>query len=219
MSDPKGTQLLDLIAYPHRGQVQPWRVLALFSASIALANERTIEQFIIFARQSNLERVHFYEVILQSYLFLGFPRMLGAGEMLGLIWPAEATGNDYVPDLDAQFWRDRGEILYSQVYGDNAERLKDRVTAFAPEIFDWMIVEGYGKVLSRPGLDIVARELSIVAFLMIDDRPKQLMSHLRGAHRVGATLSQINQVIDDLRGVAGPNCLNAREMVIRLGIG
>jgi hypothetical protein len=50
-----------------------------------------------------------------------------------------------------------------------------------------MIVEGYGKVLGRPGLDAGdVRELCIVALLAVAGRAAQLYSHLRGALNAGA---------------------------------
>ena len=51
----------------------------------------------------------------------------------------------------------------------------------------WMVEEGYGKVLGRPGLSVRDRELCIVAQLVVLDVPRQLYSHLRGALNVGAS--------------------------------
>ena len=81
-----------------------------------------------------------------------------------------------------------------------------------------MIVEGYGKVLSRPGLDIATRELAIVAFLTVDNRPKQLMSHIRGALRVGVTTAQIGATIDDLQTVAVDGAAGARRILDQSGV-
>ncbi len=49
-----------------------------------------------------------------------------------------------------------------------------------------MVVEGYGKILGRPGLALVVRELCVVACLAVTGATKQLYSHLRGALNVGA---------------------------------
>lgn len=196
---------------------QPRGIVA-YSATIALADDTAMSEAIGLARRLGIERTALYEVVLQSYLFLGFPRMLGAGEALATAWPQPNGDTPFLPDLAIQTWSQRGERLYRTIYGDNAHRLQNRVRSFAPEIFDWMVVEGYGKVLSRPQLDIVLRELSIVAFLMIDNRPRQLMSHLRGAIRVGAKPAQVVQAIEDLREVAAPACPEARQILSRLGI-
>ena len=58
-----------------------------------------------------------------------------------------------------------------------------------------MVQEGYGKVLGRSGLSLVARELCIVALLAVLDVPKQLYSHLRGALNVGADVWQVSQAL------------------------
>jgi 4-carboxymuconolactone decarboxylase len=67
-----------------------------------------------------------------------------------------------------------------------------------------MVVEGYGKVLARPGLPLVMRELCIVAILAVTGASKQLYSHLRGALNVGAlpadvdtALAEAEQFLDD----------------------
>jgi 4-carboxymuconolactone decarboxylase len=194
------------------------RVLALFSAAVALADRTAMNSAIDLAKRAGVSRDSLYEVVLQSYLFLGFPRMLGAGEILHEVWPKTISDPTAESNLGIHSWRQRGEQLYAKVYGDNAARLRDRVASFAPEILDWMLVEGYGKVLSRPQLDLVSRELSIVAFLIVDNRPKQLMSHLRGATRVGATNDQILEVVNDLAEVAGSGYAETQSMLRRLGI-
>ena len=62
-----------------------------------------------------------------------------------------------------------------------------------------MVAEGYGKVLGRSGLDLVDRELCIVAMLAVQDAPRQLYSHLRGALNAGATEADIEEVLAEAR--------------------
>ena len=62
-----------------------------------------------------------------------------------------------------------------------------------------MVAEGYGKVLGRPGLDLVDRELCIVAMLAVQDSPRQLYSHLRGALNAGATEEDVEGVLEEAR--------------------
>ena len=59
-----------------------------------------------------------------------------------------------------------------------------------------MIVEGYGKVLSRPALDLPRRELCIVAACAASKQDRQLHSHLHGALNVGVEPSVIDAAID-----------------------
>jgi 4-carboxymuconolactone decarboxylase len=70
----------------------------------------------------------------------------------------------------------------------------DTLTSVSPDLAQWMITEGYGKTLSRPGCDTVTRELCIVAMLSVLGRRQQLTSHVRGALRAGATIQDLKEV-------------------------
>jgi 4-carboxymuconolactone decarboxylase len=71
------------------------------------------------------------------------------------------------------------------VYGKFYEKLRHNIFELHPELDDWMIEEGYGKVLSRPGLDLGRRELCIIAACVAAGQDRQLHSHLHGARNVG----------------------------------
>jgi 4-carboxymuconolactone decarboxylase len=194
------------------------RGLAIYAGAIALADEPALNRAVAALRGLPTARPQLYEVVLQSYLFLGFPRMLIAAENLTQTWPVDQPTAGVSSGVDFERWKELGLALYTSVYGNNAERLKDRVTSFAPEIYEWMIVEGYGKVLSRPGLDLGSRELAIIAFLTVDNRPKQLMSHIRGALRVGVAVRRIRETIADLEPVAERGASEARRILEQLGV-
>jgi len=195
------------------------RSVAMYSATVATADPQLMAKAVEVAGRNGVTSRHLYEVVLQSYLFLGFPRMLIASEILSDSLPdgQNEITETVKSDGDLADWRERGLQLCRRVYGDAFEPLRDRVTPIAPEIFDWMIFEGYGKVLSRPGLDIVDRELSIVAFLMAENRPVQLHSHMRGALNVGASKEQLKLVIDDLGTAVGDGYRSALDILPRLG--
>lgn len=195
-----------------------YRMLAIFSAVVAIGDDEVTGSAINALKKRGVPRTELYEIILQSYLFLGFPRMLNAAEALSNHWPAPTKSYQSASGIEYEEWQDRGELLYKRVYADNAGRLQSRVSSFAPEIFDWMIAEGYGKVLSRPGLGIIDRELAVVAALIVENRPKQLMSHLRGALLVGATNAQITTVIGDLKPLAPVGTAVARRLLEQLGV-
>lgn len=132
------------------------------------------------------------EVILQSYLFLGYPIALNA---FGL-W-REISGRD--PDEgtadDWQGWVSRGEDVCKTVYGGQYQGLRRNVRHLQPDMERWMVVEGYGKVLGRPGLDLISRELCIAALLAVLGAPRQLYSHLRGALNAGAHPAQVEKAL------------------------
>ncbi len=191
------------------------RALGLYSAAITLADNDCMGEAINIGANHGVNRRQFYEIVLQSYLFLGFPRMLIAAEQLDDILPGSgrAPVTTAISPSEAEDWFKRGMNLYKRVYDSNAERLRAHVENMAPEIFRWMIVEGYGKVLSRPGLDIVDRETSIIAFLTMENRRKQLFSHIRGALNVGAGAEIVRLVIEDIGDAAGDGYKTALELL------
>lgn len=68
-----------------------------------------------------------------------------------------------------------------------------------------MVNEGYGKVLGRPGLPLVTRELCIAALLAALDAPRQLYSHLRGALNAGAPREAVEATLHAAAEVSPPD--------------
>jgi 4-carboxymuconolactone decarboxylase len=136
------------------------------------------------------------ELLLQSYLFAGFPRTLNAMREWRRTTPTPAALSASPRDL-----RRAGEDTCARVYGPMYERLRENIRALHPELDDWMILEGYGKVLSRPGLDLRRRELCIVAACAATAQDRQLQSHLRGALNVGVAPGVVTAALLSLREV------------------
>jgi 4-carboxymuconolactone decarboxylase len=132
------------------------------------------------------------EAILQSHLFVGFPITLEAMRLRAGQRSGEAgTALEEVTDFRA-----RGERICATVYGRSYPRLRESVAALHPELDRWMVEEGYGRVLGRPGLDLATRELCVVALLVVWDAPRQLHSHLLGARNAGATDAGIRAAVE-----------------------
>lgn len=170
------------------------QVLVTVACFVALSRHTDLEILL----QSVRHQVHvqeiIYEVILQSYLFCGFPATLEAMKILASERSVPTGGSE--EGLSASNFKERGMKLLQHIYGKVAEPMLSNIEAMSAELKEWMIVEGYGKVLSRPGLDVSTRELCIVAQLAVLTHPNQLKSHLRGALRTGCTIQQINSVIE-----------------------
>lgn len=195
------------------------RWLALFAATIATNDSETMGDVLNRGGKHAVERGDFYEVVLQSYLFLGFPRMLTAAEAVDKAFPnsPSATHRHETDRHTAHEWFTRGLELCKKVYGANFEPLRSRVERMAPEVFHWMILEGYGKVLSRPELGLVPRELANVAMLIADDREQQLHSHMRGALNVGAPPELLKVVVEDLSCFESGTA-TARQLLARMKV-
>ncbi|MGH7604694.1 MAG: carboxymuconolactone decarboxylase family protein [Gemmatimonadaceae bacterium] len=143
------------------------------------------------------------EIILQSYLFAGFPRTLNAMRTWRSVSERPAPEYRAVDAADGfaddpATWRRRGEETCEIVYGDSYEKLRDNIRHLHPALDDWMIMDGYGKVLSRPGVDLKARELCVVAACAVSGQQRQLHSHLHGALNAGASAIEIGAVLDAL---------------------
>ena len=135
------------------------------------------------------------EALLQSYLFVGYPAALNAFALWRQLSgrPAQAATEDGWDE-----WPGRGAEVCRQVYDDQCGELRENVRALHPDLERWMVTEGYGKVLTRPGLALRDRELCIVAMLAVQDVPRQLYSHLRGARNAGADDAAVERALAEV---------------------
>lgn len=139
------------------------------------------------------------EIILQSYLFAGFPRTLNAMRAWRSVSERPAPAIDVeVSPADFETWRGRGEETCAIVYGESYEKLREHIRELHPALDEWIIVDGYGKVLSRPGVDLRTRELCVVAACAVSGQQRQLHSHLHGALNAGSSPGEIAGVLDAL---------------------
>ncbi len=172
------------------------RALVRFAAAIAQGYEPELRDRVGPLRSSQVPAVWVEELLLQSVLMVGYPRALIAFSVWRKFGGLEAPTED--PDQDygrAAAWTARGEGLCAVIYGENYAKLRESVRALHPAIDAWMITEGYGRTLARPGLDLKLRELCTVAQTAVLEAPRQLHSHLRGALNAGATFGQIEGVL------------------------
>jgi len=139
------------------------------------------------------------ELLLQTYLFAGFPRALNGMREWRRVAPRPAATS--LPDVDTRQRRELGEETCARVYGSMYDRLRQNIRDLHPLLDEWMIIEGYGKVLSRPALDLGRRELCIVAACAVTAQDRQLQSHLHGARNVGVPESVVAEALQSLRDV------------------
>ena len=177
--------------------------LVRLSAIITAGDETDLQTAMALACGS-VDAVWLEELILQSYIFAGFPRALTAARewrrISGTPPPPTDEGSDYA---NADHWRARGEATCAVVYGDRYEALRANVRGLHPALETWMIVEGYGKILSRPGLDLPRRELCIVAACAAARQDRQLQSHLHGAINAGVQPDDVEMAIDAIADILG----------------
>lgn len=178
-------------------------LLVRLSAAITAADEPTTRRVIEeVAASANAEAVE--EVILQSYLFAGFPRTLNAARM----WRAASgipapVADDSASSTHSSEWERDGEATCAIVYGRSYQLLRNNVRDLHPALDAWMITDGYGKVLSRPGLALRLRELCIVASCAAAGQQRQLHSHLHGALNSGASAEEVGATLDAVAELVG----------------
>lgn len=193
------------------------RLVAVLSAALAVCRDELTAVVLSHLERQRIDRQVIYETILQSYLFLGFPRMIEAALVFNRTF-GDMKGNGTIKSIspqESEAWYNNGQELCRQVYGKNYEVLKDRFMSVSPEIFRWMVIEGYGKVLSRPGMTQIERELAEVAVLIVDKRKRQLTSHILGSLNVGADMMLIKRVNEDIKPLAGVEGFDLAGKVIQ----
>lgn len=154
------------------------------------------------------------ELLLQTYLFAGFPRALNAMREWRRHSPTPAHVASWASPSEMIA---AGETTCSAVYGEMYERLRRNVRGLHPLLDDWMIEEGYGKVLSRPQLDLQRRELCIVAACAASAQDRQLLSHLHGSLNVGVGRAVITGTLDAIEDlVPAPAMARARGLWARI---
>jgi 4-carboxymuconolactone decarboxylase len=190
------------------------RALVRLAAVVASGTESEVRTAMAQVAASDMSPVWVEELILQTYLFGGFPRGLNAMREWRRASGRPAPTTDDGERLDAiAEWAREGERTCRTVYGDMYDRLRVNIRELHPALDAWMIVEGYGKVLSRPGLDLKRRELCIVAACAVSGQERQLHSHLHGALNAGATAAEVDET---LAGIEDMLDAGARDRVAHL---
>ncbi|HSG46201.1 MAG TPA: hypothetical protein VLA43_00175 [Longimicrobiales bacterium] len=176
------------------------RALVRLSGALALGADQDLGPFLEeAARWAPAEEVE--EALLQSYLFLGYPAALNA-----LAEWRRVSGRDAPPEAPGGWdaWGSRGESVCREVYGRTYGDLRENISRLSPDMDRWMVVEGYGKVLGRPGMELWRRECCIAAILMVLGAAPQLRSHLRGALRTGTPPQVLDGVVQSVLGLVPP---------------
>lgn len=188
-----------------------------FSARIAVGSEPDLRAGCAEVLAADVPTSWVEECILQSYLMAGFPRALNAMREWRKASGAPAPAPEEIPEPSLRRWKLQGEQTCEIVYGKFYEKLRVNITHLHPALDEWMIIEGYGKILSRPGLELRLRELCIVAACAAMGQDRQLHSHLHGALNAGATRGEVEDSLSALDDLIPPSLLlHARLLFARV---
>jgi len=197
---------------------------ALVRVASALAEGKTdvLRDRFVAARAAPVPDRWIEELLLQSLLVVGYPLALVAfgvwRELNGpLSGPGDGGGGgggggEELAHEDWQSWATRGSAVCAAVYGRAYHKLLLNLRALHPALEDLVLVDAYGKVIGRPGLDLKRRELCTVAAVAVLGTAQQLHSHLRGSLNTGATRAEVEAVLALVAADLSPeNLRRARE--------
>src|SRR2546427_2005365 len=180
------------------------KTVALVRAAAALAEGYITEfgQRLRVARAAGVPDLWVEELLLQSLLLVGYPlALVGFGvwrEETGSVarggGGAGAGAGEELAHEEWQAWAERGAQVCAAVDGRAYHKLLVNLRSLHPALEDLVLVDAYGKVIGRPGLDMKRRELCTVAAVAVLGTAQQLHSHLRGALNTGATREEIEAV-------------------------
>ena len=191
----------------------PTLALVRIAAATATGDEAKLRQRMIAARAAEVPPLWVDELLLQSFLNVGYPLALVAfGVWRSVAGPPKETGES-IAHPDWERWTRRGVEACGAIYGRTFHKLMLNLRALHPAIEPLVVVDAYGKILGRPGLDSKRRELCTLAAIAMQNAPRQLHAHLRGALNTGSTRHEVDEVIavveDDL---TKPQALKLWEM-------
>ncbi len=206
------SDLAALFARP--GLAAEVRANVLLQAAVVRGDWPRATAAVVLARAHGCRRELLAEGLLQGILFYGFPRSISAFEILDREWPAAAieAGRTRTPPEELA----AGRALFAAVYGRNTDAVEAMLAGFHGELRDFVLEVAYGRILSRPSLPAVTREVIAVGVLAALDQTPQMVGHGRGALRMGATREQLREALltalgDDaaaetaLRRIEGPS--------------
>lgn len=180
------------------------RALVGLAAAIAMGDEGAIETQGRTLLAHGAPDTWIGELLLQSTLMVGWPRTLVAAAVLRRVAGPLRRLEDGTSYDRAMDWERRGRDVCRTIYGSNYDKLRANIRDLHPELEAWMVTEGYGRTIGRPGLDLARRELAIAAQVAVQGTARQLQSHLRGALHAGVPPAVLDQALDEVRPLLGP---------------
>lgn len=215
----KHKQLVKL--FSRNGLSSEQRLICSISALQATGDNKNLHKMIKLAIVNEQDIVEIYEILLQGYLFCGYPKAIesffcleGALKDMDMILPPKTP----IPMLTQEKARNRGEQLARKIHRAKFERIHNKINALCPDLGYLMLAEGYGHILCRKGVKLPIRELAVVSSLSASQAHRQLNSHIRGAMNVGCSKRSVLEAIltvmpwSGLRAVS--NSLNVWSKIV-----
>ncbi|HUL01873.1 MAG TPA: carboxymuconolactone decarboxylase family protein [Gemmatimonadales bacterium] len=173
------------------------RALVRVASSVATGDTAALKERLEAARAVGVAPRRVDELLLQSLLNVGYALGLQAFGVWREVSPAPA-GDEDGERLAHEGWRgwlERGARVCEAVYGRTYHKLLVNLRGLHPALEALVVVDAYGKLIGRAGLDLKRRELCTLAEIAVLDTPRQLHAHMRGALNTGSTAEEVEEVL------------------------
>ncbi len=176
--------------------------LCKIGSGIALDDFNLLEKEIKSYKAKKYSVLKLYECILQSYLFCGFPAAI---ETLKVFRKFNKHFKIPVSNYSVSEFRRKGKLNCKLIYKKNYKKLIENMAEYSHDLKEWMIIEGYGKVLGRKGLTLQEREFINVSILSARFYSNQFYSHAKGLINLGVSKKDVVKLVRSLRSTIGQN--------------
>ncbi len=161
------------------------------AAAAALGNNEELQRLAHSTSFKKIPPAKIRETLLEIHLFAGFPAAIEAFTLWRNAIPNMRKGRRKNVSMSIRQRKNRGTRLCRRVYGAKYAKLIQTLEDLDPELANWILEDGYGKVLSRPGLSLIEREFIAIAVLAATGWTRQLNSHIQGSLNAGGTRSDL----------------------------
>jgi len=169
---------------------------ARLAAGIAKGGEELLRKRFAAARGAGIPARWIEELLLQSFLNVGYPLTLAAfGVWRETVPDVADQGGEPLDHARHNAWKERGAGAAGEVYGRTYQKLLTNLRALHPAVEHLVVTDAYGKILSRPGVDAKWRELATLSAIAMLEAPKQVHAHLRGALNLGWTREEVDALL------------------------
>ncbi len=170
------------------------RSLVHVAVAVATGDTDALKARLLAARAHRVPDRWVDELLLQSLLNVGYALGLQAFGVWRDVTPLPAPGEALAHDAWRD-WMERGARVCGEVYGRTYHKLLLNLRSLHPALEALVVVDAYGKLIGRDGLDLKRRELCTLAEIAVLDTPRQLHAHLRGALNTGWAPAEVDDVL------------------------
>lgn len=212
----------DEMPKPLGQQVIPESEASLIAIAMATARQDValLPDLFRYAFQQGTSGDDIQEILLQTHLFAGVPVVINAFQCFRTYCQEHDIQIPRTQHVDARRsdLRRRGRQAFDIIYEEKADDIISSIADAHEEFAEFIICDAYGRILSRDRLTLRLRELSVVNVLLSLSIMRQMVGHMRGAQRCGATPDEVKAALALAEPYVGPEALaHALELFQRAG--